>query len=68
MKLAGVERKEAEGVAQCWMERDGVERNVYEMPKVGDRHAGLLRTYQGKSTKEIERALRSYEHQVDLHR
>jgi hypothetical protein len=68
MKLAGVERKEAEGVARCRMERDVVERNAYEMARAGGRHAGLLRTYQGKSTEEIERALRSYERQVDLHR
>ena len=28
---------------------------------------GLLQAYQGKSAGEIQRALRSYERQVDLH-
>ncbi len=44
------------------------ERNAYEIAKAGGRHAGLLQIYQGKSAGEIERALRSYERQVDLHR
>ena len=43
-------------------------RNAYEIAKAGGRHAGLLRTYQAKSTAEIQRALRSYERQVALHR
>ena len=43
-------------------------RGAYEMAKAGRRHAGLLRTYQAKSTAEIQRALRSYERQVALHR
>ena len=44
------------------------ERPAYEVAKQGGRHAGLLRTYQGKSEEEIQRALRSYERQVALHR
>ena len=43
-------------------------RSAYEMAKAGGHHAGLLRTYQAKSTAEIQRALRSYERQVALHR
>ena len=42
-------------------------QNAYEVAKAGGRHGGLLRTYQGKSTAEIRRALRSYEGQVALH-
>ncbi len=44
------------------------EQSAYEIAKAGGRHAGLLRTYQGKSLGEIQRALLSYERQVDLHR
>ena len=44
------------------------ERSAYEIAKAGGRHAGLLRTYQGKDSGEIQQALRSYERQVDLHR
>ena len=44
------------------------EGSIYELAKQGGRHAGLLRTYQGKSTEEILRALSSYERQVELHR
>ena len=43
-------------------------RSAYEIAKAGGRQAGLLRTYQAKSTAEIQRALRSYERQVALHR
>ncbi len=43
-------------------------QSAYEVARTGGRHAGLLRTYQRKSTPEIQRALRSYERQVDLHR
>ena len=43
-------------------------RSAYEIAKAGGRHAGLLHTYQAKSTAEIQRALRSYERQVTLHR
>jgi hypothetical protein len=43
-------------------------RSAYEIARAGGRHAGLLRTYQTKSTAEIQRALRSYERQVALHR
>ena len=43
-------------------------RSAYEIAKEGGRHTGLLRTYQAKSTAEIQRALRSYERQVALHR
>jgi hypothetical protein len=42
-------------------------RSAYEVAKAGGRHADLLRTYQDKSTTEIQRALRSYERQVALH-
>ena len=44
------------------------ERNAYEVARAGGRHAGLLRVYQEKSTAELQRALRSYERQVALHR
>jgi hypothetical protein len=44
------------------------ESSAYEVAKQGGRHAGLLRTYQGKSVEEIQRALRSYERQAELHR
>ena len=44
------------------------ESSAYEVAKQGGRHAGLLRTYQGKSVEEIQRALRSYERQAALHR
>lgn len=44
------------------------EQSAYDVARTGGRHAGLLRTYQGKSTAEIQRALRSYERQVELHR
>jgi hypothetical protein len=44
------------------------ERNAYEVARAGGRHAGLLRVYQEKSTSELQRALRSYERQVALHR
>jgi hypothetical protein len=36
--------------------------------KQGGRRAGLLRTYQGKSVEDIQRALRGYERQAALHR
>jgi len=42
-------------------------RSAYEIAQAGGRHAGLLRTYQTRSTTEIQRALRSYERQVALH-
>lgn len=44
------------------------EQNAYAIARAGGRHAGLLRTYERKSTAEIQRALRSYEGQVELHR
>lgn len=44
------------------------EGGPYEVAKKGGRHAGLLRVYQRNSTEEIQRALRSYERQVALHR
>jgi hypothetical protein len=44
------------------------EHNAYAIARAGGRHAGLLRVYQGKSTAEIQHALRSYERQVELHR
>lgn len=44
-----------------------MQQNAYEIARVGGRHAGLLRTYQGKSTAEIQRAVRSYERQAELH-
>jgi hypothetical protein len=50
------------------MRADVAAQSAYEMAKAGGRHAGLLRTYQGKNTGEIQRALRSYERQADLHR
>ncbi|HJY84888.1 MAG TPA: hypothetical protein VKK81_27875 [Candidatus Binatia bacterium] len=43
-------------------------KSAYEIAKAGGRHAGLLRTYRRKSITEIQRALRSYEKQVELHR
>jgi hypothetical protein len=42
--------------------------SAYEVTKQGRRYAGLLRTYQGKSAEEIQRALRSYERQAAMHR
>jgi len=45
-----------------------VAKGAYEIAKAGGRHAGLLRTYRRKSITEIQRALRSYEKQVELHR
>jgi hypothetical protein len=45
-----------------------VQQNAYTIARAGGRHAGLLRTYERKSTAEIQRALRSYERQVELHR
>ena len=44
------------------------EGSAYEVAKKGGRHAGLLRTYQGKTAEEIRRGLRSYERQVERHR
>jgi hypothetical protein len=44
------------------------EHSAYEIARAGGRHAGLLRVYQGKGTAEIQRALRSYERQIELHR
>jgi hypothetical protein len=65
---ASAEGREVESVAQCGTEPDVAEQSAYEIAKAGGRHAGLLRTYQGKGFREIQRALRSYERQVDLHR
>jgi hypothetical protein len=48
-------------------EGEGVLQNAYEIARMGGRHAGLLQTYQGKNTAEIQRALPSYERQVALH-
>ena len=45
-----------------------MQQNAYATARAGGRHAGLLRTYERKSTAEIQRALRSYERQVELHR
>ena len=45
-----------------------MQQNAYTIARTGGRHAGLLRTYERKSTAEIQRALRSYERQVELHR
>ena len=44
------------------------EQNAYEVARAGGRHSGLLRVYQEKSTSELQRAVRSYERQVELHR
>ena len=43
-------------------------QDAYEIAKAGGRHADLLRIYQGRNLAEIQRALRSYERQGDLHR
>jgi hypothetical protein len=45
-----------------------VQQNAYAIARAGGRHAGLLRIYKRKSAAEIQRALRSYERQVELHR
>ena len=45
-----------------------MQQNAYAIARAGGRHAGLLQTYERKSTAEIQRALRSYERQVELHR
>jgi hypothetical protein len=42
--------------------------SAYEVAQQGGRQAGLLRTYQGKSVQEIQRALRIDERQAALHR
>ena len=65
LEADGVEGREVERAARCGTEPDVAEQSAYEIAKVGGRHAGLLRTYQGKSLGEIQRALRSYEGQVD---
>ncbi|MDH3604213.1 MAG: hypothetical protein OEU26_31790 [Candidatus Tectomicrobia bacterium] len=44
------------------------DRNAYGLARAGGRHAGLLRVYQEKRTAALQRALRSYERQVELHR
>ena len=44
-----------------------MQQSAYAIARAGGRHAGLLRTYERKSTAEIQRALRSYERQVELH-
>jgi len=36
------------------------------LPK--EKHEGLLQTYQRRTTREIQRAIRSYERQVTLHK
>jgi hypothetical protein len=45
-----------------------VQQNAYAIARAGGRHARLLRIYERKSATEIQRALRSYERQVELHR
>jgi len=50
------------------MRQPAAPRSAYEIAKAGGRHAGLLRIYQAKSTAEIQRAVRSYERQVAMHR
>jgi hypothetical protein len=50
-----------------WGRLDVAESSAYEVAKQEGRHAGFLRTYQGKSLEEIQRALRSYERQAALH-
>jgi hypothetical protein len=47
---------------------DVAEWSADEVAKQGGRRAGLLRTYQGKSVEDIQRALRGYERQAALHR
>ena len=44
-----------------------MQQNAYAIARAEGRHAGLLRTYERKSATEIQRALRSYERQVELH-
>jgi hypothetical protein len=59
---------ETSGACEERRREDVAEHRAYAIAKAGGRHAGLLRVYRGKSTAEIQRALRSYERQVELHR
>ena len=45
----------------------GGAKSAHEIATAGGRHAGFLKNYAGKSTAEIEKAIRSYERQVALH-
>lgn len=47
---------------------DDATKGAYEIAKEGGRHSGLLEQYAGKSTREIQKALGSYEKQVALHK
>lgn len=44
------------------------ETAAYEEARSGGRHAGTLKNYSGRSKDEIERAIGSYERQVELHK
>jgi hypothetical protein len=46
----------------------GVAKAVKEALEKGGRHSGLLKEYAKRSPKEIEKALRSYEKQVAIHK
>lgn len=44
------------------------ENAAYEEARSGGRHAGTLKNYAGRSKDEIEKAIGSYERQVELHK
>lgn len=41
---------------------------AYEEARAGGRHSGTLKNYSGRSTEEIEKAISSYERQVEIHK
>lgn len=43
------------------------ENAAYEEARAGGKHSGTLRNYAGRSTQEVEKAITSYERQVELH-
>lgn len=43
-------------------------KGAYEIAKDGGKHSGLLEQYTGKTTREIRKALSSYEKQVAIHK
>lgn len=44
------------------------ENTAYEEARAGGRHSGTLRNYADRSTDELEKAIGSYERQVELHK
>lgn len=61
----------AAGASALWakhLARREATRAAYEIAKAGGKHAGFLRNYATKSRAEIERAIKSIERQMALHR